>query len=180
MKFLPKMNSLFIISIVISSLSCLIVSGYKIKAVCNLRGQNVQGTVNLEQEVGYHTKIQGEISGLSPGSHGFHIHEFGDISTLNCSSAGPHYNPRNNDHGSPSDNNRHVGDLGNIEADQSGKATFDFDDSVIMLSDSNSVIGRSIVVHADPDDLGRGGHESSKTTGNAGGRLACCVIEIAK
>lgn len=74
-----------------------------------------------------------------------------------------------------------MGDLGNVEADASGVARVNITDALIsLLPGSNNIVGRSLVVHADPDDLGQGGHELSKTTGNAGGRLACGVIGRAK
>ena len=73
---------------------------------------------------------------------------------------------------------RHVGDLGNVNAGEDGVANFELEDHLIHLSGEFSVIGRSFVVHADEDDLGLGGHELSKTTGNAGARLACGVIGL--
>ena len=78
---------------------------------------------------------------------------------------------------SPSQN-RHVGDLGNIVADESGKASFSFSDSHLSLFGVHSIVGRSVVVHAEEDDLGRGGHDDSKTTGHAGARVACGVIGL--
>lgn len=116
---------------------------------------------------------------MTKGLHGFHIHEFGD-NTNGCISAGAHFNPLSKEHGSPQDNDRHVGDLGNVEADGSGIAKVQITDAMISLVGENSIIGRTLVVHADPDDLGKGGHELSKTTGNAGARIACGVIGIAK
>ncbi|KAL5983941.1 cysteine desulfurase Selenocysteine lyase [Asimina triloba] len=86
---------------------------------------------------------------------------------------GPHFNPAGKEHGAPEDENRHAGDLGNVTAGDDGTVTFTKIDSQIPLSGPNSIIGRAVVVHADPDDLGKGGHELSKTTGNAGGRSAC-------
>lgn len=94
--------------------------------------------------------------------------------------AGPHFNPFGKDHGAPTDAVRHAGDLGNIIADENGVAKFDIEDKQISLSGNLSILGRTVVVHADVDDLGKGGHELSKTTGNAGGRLACGVIGICK
>lgn len=70
--------------------------------------------------------------------------------------------------------------MGNIIADENGKAKVDLEDKQLSLSGNLSILGRTVVVHADPDDLGKGGHELSKTTGNAGGRLACGVIGICK
>lgn len=112
---------------------------------------------------------------MAPGKHGFHVHEFGD-NTNGCMSAGPHFNPNKKEHGAPDAAIRHVGDLGNIVADESGKAKVNINDSLISLTGPNSILGRTVVVHADVDDLGLGGHELSKTTGNAGGRIGCGVI----
>ncbi|KAF7988995.1 hypothetical protein HCN44_007305 [Aphidius gifuensis] len=121
--------------------------------------------------------ITGKITGLKPGKHGFHIHEKGDL-TNNCTSTGGHYNPKGATHGAPTDATRHVGDLGNIEANAQGEATVNIVDKIISLSGAQSIIGRGVVVHDMVDDLGKGGHELSKTTGNAGGRLGCGVIGI--
>ncbi|PIN20422.1 Superoxide dismutase [Handroanthus impetiginosus] len=87
--------------------------------------------------------------------------------------AGPHFNPLKKDHGSPLDDERHAGDLGNIVAGTDGVAEISITDEQIPLSGPYSILGRAVVVHADPDDLGKGGHELSKTTGNAGARVGC-------
>lgn len=118
------------------------------------------------------------MSGLAAGKHGFHVHEFGD-NTNGCTSAGPHFNPTKQEHGAPDAAIRHVGDLGNIVADGSGVAKVNISDKLISLNGVNNIIGRTVVVHADIDDLGAGGHELSKTTGNAGARLGCGVIGLA-
>uniref|UniRef100_T1JAI9 Superoxide dismutase [Cu-Zn] n=1 Tax=Strigamia maritima TaxID=126957 RepID=T1JAI9_STRMM len=151
-----------------------------VKAVCVLKGDSpVTGTVHFSQEGECGPVcITGELAGLTQGLHGFHVHEFGD-NTNGCISAGPHFNPFNCDHAGPTDVQRHVGDLGNVCADEKGIAKLLIKDSVISLTGQNSIIGRTMVVHADPDDLGKGGHELSKTTGNAGARVACGVIGIA-
>jgi len=149
------------------------------KAVCVLKGDGVQGTVWFTQEGSGPLKVQGEIKGLKAGQHGFHVHEFGDT-TDGCTSAGPHFNPAGKTHGGPGDAERHAGDLGNVVAGADGVAKFDLTDKQISLSGASSVVGRTMVVHADPDDLGKGGHELSKTTGNAGARVACGVIGLAK
>jgi len=150
------------------------------KAVCVLKSEKVNGVVNFVQE-GDAVKLSGEISGLAPGQHGFHVHQFGD-NTDGCTSAGPHYNPDGCTHGAPTDDkgSRHAGDLGNVVAGDDGVAKIDITDSMISLTGERSVLGRTMVIHADVDDLGQGGHELSKTTGNAGGRLACGVIGICK
>ena len=95
-----------------------------------------------------------------------------------CKTAGPHFNPFNKTHGGPLSDERHVGDLGNLEADENGNAHFELIDTMVMLHGEHSVIGRSVVTHANVDDLGMGDNEESKKTGNAGIRLACGVIGL--
>merc|ERR1711973_570685 len=93
------------------------------------------------------------------------------------SAAGGHFNPFGKKHGAPTDEERHVGDLGNIVADGAGIAEFTIEDSVASLVDEEySILGKAIVLHAGEDDLGRGGDEGSETTGNAGASLGCCII----
>ncbi|VDK76493.1 unnamed protein product [Litomosoides sigmodontis] len=150
-------------------------------AIAVLRGDAVSGIIRFKQEKeGAPTAINGEIKGLTPGSHGFHIHQYGDT-TNGCVSAGPHFNPYNKTHGGPTDEIRHVGDLGNIVAGADGIAHIDISDKQIQLMGPNSIIGRSIVVHADQDDLGKGvgnKKEESLKTGNAGARVACAIVAI--
>ncbi|KAL3648894.1 cysteine desulfurase Selenocysteine lyase [Castilleja foliolosa] len=149
-----------------------------VKAVVVLNSsEGVSGTVNFTQEGDGPTIVKGSLSGLQPGLHGFHVHALGDT-TNGCMSTGPHYNPAGKEHGSPDDEIRHAGDLGNVTVGEDGKAEFEIVDKQIPLTGSNSIIGRAVVVHADPDDLGKGGHELSKTTGNAGGRIACGIIGL--
>ncbi|XP_066997624.2 superoxide dismutase [Cu-Zn] [Anabrus simplex] len=145
-------------------------------AVVHLVG-TTRGNVTLTQTGTGPVTVTGIIEGLNPGQqHGFHIHEKGDISS--CMNAGGHYNPHGKKHGGPSDKERHVGDLGNIQADSNGIAHISITDSMIKLTGQHSVIGRSVVVHAEPDDLGKGGKPDSLTTGHAGARLTCGVIGI--
>jgi len=150
------------------------------KAVAVLKGDKVSGTIWFEQAAGGGPVcVKGELKGLAPGLHGFHVHQFGDT-TDGCTSAGPHFNPNNKEHGGPGDAVRHAGDLGNVTAGADGVAKVDVKDAQISLGGANCIVGRTLVVHADPDDLGKGGHELSKTTGNAGARVACGVIGLAK
>jgi Cu-Zn family superoxide dismutase len=115
--------------------------------------------------------VEGEISGLTPGKHGFHVHEKGDCSAPDGASAGGHFNPTHQNHGAPSSPHRHAGDLGNITADKKGNAKFNFRDKVIRLSGEDSIMGKSLILHADPDDM------KTQPTGNSGKRVACGVIE---
>lgn len=135
---------------------------------------------------GYVTFIEGKVwttvtlnlSGLKKNSqHGFHVHECGDVSK-GCESMCAHFNPFNKNHGGPKSSDRHVGDLGNIKADENGYAMYSFRDDMIKLHGKANIIGRGLIIHADPDDLGIGNHELSLTTGNSGKRIACSVIGI--
>ncbi|HEX7518393.1 MAG TPA: superoxide dismutase family protein [Chthoniobacterales bacterium] len=135
-------------------------------------GSQVMGTVTFTQ-VGDTVQVVADITGLTPGKHGFHIHEFGDCSAADASSAGGHFNPMKKPHGAPDAAERHAGDLGNLEADSSGKAHLELKDSMLKLSGENSILGHGVIVHEKVDDW-------SQPTGNAGGRLACGVIGVAK
>jgi Cu-Zn family superoxide dismutase len=120
--------------------------------------------------------IEGALTGLTPGLHGIHIHEYGDLRE-GCASACAHYNPHGMQHGFPEDKNRHVGDLGNLVVNFQGKALLKMRDPLIFLED---IVGRSVVIHADPDDGGKGGFPDSLTTGHSGARIACAVIGWAR
>jgi Cu-Zn family superoxide dismutase len=129
-----------------------------VKAVAVLRGDSkVSGTVTFEQaSESEPTTITWDLTGHDANAkRGFHIHTFGD-NTNGCTSAGPHFNPHGKTHGSPSDENRHVGDLGNIETDAQGNAKGSVTDNLIKLIGPHSVVGRTVVTHAGTDDLGKG------------------------
>jgi len=146
------------------------------QAVCELEhSDKVKGTILLVGKTDKGTLIRGQITGLEPGEHGFHIHEYGDLSN-GCESAGAHYNPDGVDHGDISKG--HVGDLGNVVANNKGVADFIIKAPRVDLTGERSVVGRAIVIHSDVDDLGKGGDEESLKTGNAGDRLACGVIVL--
>lgn len=142
-------------------------------------GSSVTGIIKFEQKnEDEFTVIDAEVYGLSPGMHhGFHIHEQANF-TNGCVSAGSHYNPFENEHGGPNEQNRHVGDLGNLLGDKHGNSKSVYTDPVITLYGEYSIIGRACVVHANADDLGLGGEDDSKITGHAGARIACGKIEL--
>jgi len=107
---------------------------------------------------------------------GMHVHVYGNL-TLGCDSTGPHFNPTGQHHGSQTEHERHVGDLGNIVV-TNNHAKIDVSDGVIQLTGPHSIIGRALVIHQGEDDLGKGGNEESLKTGNAGKRFACGVIGL--
>lgn len=153
-------------------------------AICILYPSNktyssFKGIVSFQQETYTGpTKIVVSAAGLKPNSlHAFHIHEFGDL-TDGCNTAGPHYNPNGKNHGGPLDEERHIGDLGNLKTDERGNTYIALTDKMISLYGEHSVVGRSCVIHENEDDLGKGGHQDSKTTGNSGPRIACGVIGL--
>ncbi|KAJ5176904.1 Transcription factor [Penicillium canariense] len=146
-----------------------------VKAVAVLRGDaKISGTVTFEQaDESAATTISWNITGHDANAQrGFHVHQFGD-NTNGCTSAGPHFNPFGKTHGAPEDAERHVGDLGNFQTDAEGNAVGSKQDKLVKLIGAESVLGRTLVVHAGTDDLGKGGNEESKKTGNAGARPAC-------
>merc|ERR1711963_647870 len=123
--------------------------------------------------------INGQIYGLEPGKHGFHVHAVGDLGNA-CKNAGGHFNPQMKQHGKPNMiENRHVGDLGNIITPLNRLTLVSLFDPVVTLDKEaeNGITGKAFVVHAGEDDLGMGGDDGSLKTGNAGARLACGIIE---
>lgn len=134
--------------------------------------KSVKGKVEFEQ-VEKGVRVIANIEGLSPNSaHGFHIHEKGDCSAKDASSAGGHFAPLQQPHGAPGDNKHHVGDMGNLKADKEGKAVLSQVFEALSLDPkSKSYIGaKAVVLHAKADDL------KSQPSGDAGGRIACGVI----
>ena len=155
----------------------------KRKAICVLHPNedNITGVIHFTQNIETNkVRVSFNIKGLKDGLHGFHIHQYGDV-TDGCMSACAHFNPYNTLHGGRKSKVRHVGDLGNILSTNKIAKGY-FYDNMISLDSSHtcSIIGRSVVVHKDEDDLGKGGDEESLKTGNAGKRVACGVIGLCK
>lgn len=137
------------------------------------QGNEVKGNVTFKVVDGA-LRVSGQLSGLKPNTeHGFHIHEKGDCSAPDGSSAGGHFNPTQSQHGNVSADPHHGGDMPNIQSDAQGNATIDGPVSSnvnIGKGDAFDISGHAVIVHADPDDY------NTQPTGNAGGRLACGVI----
>ena len=134
------------------------------------QGNKTRGTVVFIREP-EGVRVVAEVTGLTPGKHGFHIHEKGDCSAPDATSAGGHFNPTGAPHGAPTETRRHAGDFGNITANAQGVARFERVDNMIKLDGPHSILGKAVIVHAKADDL------KTQPTGDAGGRVACGVIE---
>lgn len=130
------------------------------------------GEVTFEQ-TGGKVRVVANVQGLAPGKqHGFHIHEVGDCSSPDGMSAKGHFNPFGKPHGNPSSGERHAGDMPALTAGKNGRASLQADlDTISIGSGPGNIVGRAVIVHADPDDY------KTQPTGNAGARLACGVIE---
>jgi len=135
------------------------------------RGNAAAGTVTFEQH-GDHVMVLARVTGLKPNQeHGFHVHEKGDCSSPDGTSAGGHYNPTGKPHGPP-DGEHHAGDMPSLKADATGKAEARFHlMGVSVGAGAADLVGRGVIVHADPDDY------RTQPAGNAGGRIACGVIQ---
>lgn len=136
------------------------------------KGNTASGTLTFTQQ-GNRVLVEGKVTGLKPNSeHGFHIHEKGDCSSGDGMSTGGHFNPLNKSHAHFSTPERHAGDLPALRADASGNATMKYEaDIITVAAGPTSVVGRGLIVHAQPDDY------KTQPTGNAGGRVACAVIQ---
>ena len=135
-------------------------------------GSLVSGTLSLAT-MGDGVHVTGDVGGLAPNStHGFHIHEKGDCSAADASSAGGHFNPAGDAHGRASAPHHHLGDNDNLVADANGIARVNahFAGAVLGGGGADDIVGKAVVVHADADDY------TSQPSGNAGGRIACGVI----
>lgn len=176
-----KFNKLFIFSLLIAFASCGKTEEIEVRKVVQepdvksavaevhpVGDSGVTGTVYYDVVDGG-VEVRAEISGLEPGKHGFHIHQYGDCTAEDGTSAGGHFNPAEHQHSGPEDVMRHMGDMGNITADEDGNADLQYVDAEIMM---DMIIGRGIIVHSGEDDL------TTQPTGAAGARLGCGVIGI--
>lgn len=137
--------------------------------IAPLGDNKIKGKVTFQKVEGG-VKIVADIDGLTPGEHGFHVHEFGECSK-DGASAGAHYNPTHSRHGAPDSAERHIGDLGNLIADANGYAHYERVDKLLKLQGRSSILGRSIIIHADKDDY------VTQPAGASGQRIACGTIQ---
>ncbi len=142
----------------------------------------VKGIISFHQcSVGHTVRVNINLTGFKPNkTHAIHIHEFGDLRE-GCKSLGAHFNPLGKNHGNIkiNGNDRHAGDMiNNIVTDSNGNVQMTYQDPLLSLDDKSifNIYGRSVVIHAKPDDLGLGGTKESLTTGSAGERIACGII----
>uniref|UniRef100_A0A6C0D9P2 Superoxide dismutase copper/zinc binding domain-containing protein n=1 Tax=viral metagenome TaxID=1070528 RepID=A0A6C0D9P2_9ZZZZ len=152
------------------------------KAIAVFDGKKIKGTVIFTEDIKngcVHIDI--DLYGLKKKAlHGFHVHEAGDL-TDKCESLCAHFNPYGKNHGCPGVKERHVGDLGNLQTDASGCAKYRMTDDLIKLRGTKAnILGRGLIIHADPDDCGLGGDEVSLKNGNSGKRIACAIIGYSK
>ncbi len=138
------------------------------------QGSSVQGMVRFTTQKDGSVRVQGSVQGLAPNTeHGFHVHEKGDCSAPDGTSAGGHFNPNNVPHARHGSG--HAGDLPSLRADGTGTASFDFSSRSITVGQGpTNVVGRGVIVHKDADDY------TTQPTGNAGARLACGVVVATK
>ena len=138
--------------------------------LASTKGNTAAGTVTFTQKEGK-VLVHAMVSGLAPGTHGFHIHEKGDCSSGDGVSAGGHFNPLGKPHSYPTVEDRHAGDMPMLAADAAGNAVLEGELDVITVgSGAADVIGKAVIVHKDPDDF------KTQPTGNSGARVACGVI----
>jgi superoxide dismutase, Cu-Zn family len=134
-------------------------------------GNTAKGTVTFTQK-GDKVTVTAQLSGLTPGGHGFHVHEKGDCSSPDATSAGGHFNPTGKPHGAPDAAEHHAGDMPMLQADAGGNAALTADVSGLTIgSGATDIVGKSVVVHKDVDDY------KTQPAGNSGARIGCGVIQ---
>jgi Cu-Zn family superoxide dismutase len=166
-------HALGLAAVAVLAAGCAAMGPAGLSAVADLaptKGNTAAGTVTFTQK-GDRVVVAARVTGLTPGSHGFHIHEKGDCSSGDGMSAGGHFNPLGKPHAHPTSGDRHAGDMPMLVADAAGNATLAVELDVITVgSGATDVIGRGVIVHKDPDDF------QTQPTGNSGARVACGVV----
>lgn len=169
------MRKLLLIAAILALSGCAAQSPVAKAVMAPTQGNTTKGIVSFAQQ-GHSVHITAQISGLTPGAHGFHIHDKGDCSAHDGTSAGGHFNPFGKPHGDPAKPNHHAGDLPMIVAGSNGVAKFDAMMEGISLKDGDkaNILNRSVIIHAMPDDY------TTQPTGNSGARVACGIITLQK
>ena len=164
---------LFSISILVLGACATTTSGPTASATLSpTTGNTANGTVKLAEQADGSVQVTVDLTGVPPGVHGFHIHDKGDCGD-NGNAAGGHFNPMATAHGAPTADPHHAGDFGNVTADASGAVHTQFTtSSVTVAAGQASAVGHAVILHANPDDL------QTQPTGNAGGRIACGVVQL--
>ncbi len=169
------MQRLLLISVAIALTSCTTMaqSPSAVAVLEPTKGNTAAGKVTFVQK-GEKVYVVAQVSGLSPGGHGFHVHEKGDCSADDGMSAGGHFNPTGKPHGNPAEAEHHAGDMPMLMADGNGEAKLSAELPVVTVGGgATDLIGKSVIVHKDPDDY------KTQPTGNSGARVACGVIRKA-
>lgn len=169
-----RLASLVSIPVLLAACAGMQATGPKATATLEARsGSQVSGTVSF-QAVGQKVRVEASVAGLTPGEHGFHVHEAGDCSAADAASAKGHFNPATKAHGHHGSAEHHAGDMPNLVADSAGRATLSVElDTLSLTEGPTGILKRSVVIHADPDDY------KSQPAGNSGKRVACGVIRAA-
>lgn len=172
---LTKTAGLMVAAAILAS-GAAVAAGAKAEAVLSPKsGSSASGKVTFTEKNGK-VKMKVEVQGLTPGQHAIHLHEKGDCSALDATSAGGHWNPTSENHGKWGVAPFHHGDIGNLVADKKGKASMTIETDLWTIGDGkpSDIVGHAVIVHAALDDF------TTQPTGNAGGRVACGVIQAAK
>jgi Cu-Zn family superoxide dismutase len=162
-----------LISVIATLAACAAMAAHGQSAVAVLdatAGNSAKGTIGFEQR-GDKVFVDAKVSGLAPGTHGFHVHEKGDCSAADGMSAGGHFNPTAKPHGNPASADHHAGDMPALVADAAGNATLQAELSPMSVGGGvTDIVGKAVIVHKDADDY------ATQPTGNSGARVACGVI----
>ena len=132
-----------------------------------MEGSSVTGTITFTSGMGDGLEIEGDLTGLDEGKHGFHVH-----GGSSCTQPGDHFNPDGAQHSAPDSTSRHLGDLGNVDAGSDSTASVNMTVDRIRLDSLNSIVGHALIVHENEDDL------TTQPSGNSGPAVACGVIKL--
>ncbi|HEX7706321.1 MAG TPA: superoxide dismutase family protein [Thermoanaerobaculia bacterium] len=169
---MKKLVLLSVMALLLASCASVSVGPTAVATLSPTSGSTSSGTVEFVELADGSVRVDVQLRGVPPGLHGFHVHEVGNCGD-NGNAAGGHFNPGQHPHGAPGVATHHAGDFGNVNADAQGNVQTQFTlRSITVSSGANSVVGRAVILHADPDDL------VTQPTGNAGGRIACGIVNL--